>query len=188
MLTWTFIKLFFTSFSNTSFTETLILKFFHLYSLYTIVTDWIKVPGTIYVILANPDFLGIALSGAIGLNAVCILMWNYISCRNRPDVQVTFMTIITFPIYKVLSSCVRIIAMLRCALVYWPRYSEKEFRPKLLTEGRINHIEKWGNNKKKFSIRRAMSTRRDKIKRALSSKRHHNEMPLAPETPSNNQG
>eukprot|EP00834_Sanchytrium_tribonematis_P004976 NODE_274_length_10990_cov_0.767606.p7 type:complete len:174 gc:universal NODE_274_length_10990_cov_0.767606:6411-6932(+) len=163
MLTWTFIKLVFTSYSNTSMRETILLKIFHLYSLYPVVIDWVKLPALIYMIIVNPSFFGVALSGVVSLNAIAIFVWNYWACRYRPDIQVTFVSIITFPLYKILSSMIRVIAMLRCALVYWPRHSTKDFRPKLLTEGRIGDIEKYehlGLKRRITNMKRAFSKRK----------------------------
>lgn len=128
--------------------QTFILKFFQLYALYTNVVDWMKIPGIVFYLSTQPLIFGFTFSSMLILNTMSILAWNYISCRNRPDIRVQLSTILTFPIYKVISSVIRIISVFRCALVYWPRFQPKEFRPNKLTESRIGNIEDWTRKQK----------------------------------------
>eukprot|EP00835_Amoeboradix_gromovi_P002244 NODE_123_length_18841_cov_0.279693.p1 type:complete len:837 gc:universal NODE_123_length_18841_cov_0.279693:13673-11163(-) len=146
MLTWRYIKCLCFGYVKNSPFQTLVLKFFQLYSLYTNLIDWLKIPGIVFYMTHEPGVFGITFSSMLILNTGSILAWNYISCRNRPDIRISLTTILTFPIYKLISSIIRIISVFRCALVYWPRFKPKDFRPKLLTGEKIKDIEQWMEN------------------------------------------
>ena len=141
MLTWRHIKCFLFGYIEGKPGQTLLLKFFQFYCLYTNLVDWLKIPGIYYYVTRAPEFFTLTLSIMLILNTSCILIWNYISCRHRRDLRVTLISILTFPLYKVISSCIRTISLLRCFWVYWPRFKSKDFRPNLLTEAKIREIE-----------------------------------------------
>ena len=143
MLTWRYIKCLLLGYIEGAPFQTLLLKFFQLYSLYTNLIDWAKIPGIVYYMKHEPTIFAVTFSSMLFLNTSSILAWNYISCRNRPDIRISLLTILTFPLYKLISSVIRIISVFRCALVYWPRFKAKADRPKLLSEARIKEIEQW---------------------------------------------
>ena len=143
MLTWRYIKCLAFGYIRGNPLQTLLLKFFQLYSLYTNLIDWLKIPGIVFYLTHEPAIFGITFTSMLFLNTCSILAWNYISCRNRPDIRISITTILTFPIYKLISSIIRIISVFRCALVYWPRFKPKLDRPKLLSEEKIKDIESW---------------------------------------------
>jgi hypothetical protein len=76
----------------------------------------------------------------ITLNIFVILVWNYFGLRKRPDIQVSVVAIVTFPFYKALCSVIRILSLLRCYLVYWPRFEQNLSRPGLMTEADVAEI------------------------------------------------
>ena len=141
MLLWRYIKCLLLGYVSNSPFQTIVLKFFQLYSLYTNFVDWAKIPGIIFYLTHAPAVFGVTFSSMLFLNTCSILAWNYISCRHRPDIKISLVTILTFPLYKLISSIIRIVSVFRCALVYWPRFKPKDFRPKLLTEDKIREIE-----------------------------------------------
>ncbi|KAJ3091449.1 hypothetical protein HK102_000525 [Quaeritorhiza haematococci] len=161
MLTWRHIKCFTQGHIQGKPHQTVLLKFFQLYSLYTNLMDWLKVPGTIYYIRQQPEFFNITFGIMLLINTLSILLWNYVSCRQRPDLKAGsgFVTIITFPIYKLISTLIRIIAMLRCFFVYWPRFRPKDCRPNLLTDRRIREIEEWIQQERKEREKRRARAR-----------------------------
>lgn len=121
--------------------RTLYIKFFQFYSLYTNATDFLRIPGLVYYIGKAPIFFSSSFLGMIITNTIAILCWNYYSCRHRKDIQVTLLAILTFPLYKVFSSAIRVVAMVRCYLVYWPRFQPPPMCPASLDERLIKEIE-----------------------------------------------
>ena len=143
MLTWRHLKAFAFGYVKGSISRTLILKFFQIYTLYTNLMDWIKIPLLIYYISKNFFFFGLTALVSLIVNTASIMVWALIKSASRPDIQVDFNTLLTFPIYKILSFTIRIVALMRCFFVYWPRFKPKEFRPRNLDQDRINGYNLW---------------------------------------------
>jgi cellulose synthase/poly-beta-1,6-N-acetylglucosamine synthase-like glycosyltransferase len=116
---------------------TLIVKFFQVYSIYTNLTDWLRVPVLTYSLITSPASFNTTFWIMIALNLFVILFWNYIGARNRPDIQVSLIAILSFPAYKSICSVIRIMSLLRCYLVYWPRFEQNLIRPGLMTEADV---------------------------------------------------
>ncbi|KAL3894006.1 MAG: hypothetical protein SGCHY_005517 [Lobulomycetales sp.] len=119
---------------------TITVKVFQMYALYTSITDWLRVPILAYSVMASPETFNTTFWIMIGLNIGAILVWNYMGARKRPDVRVSFLAIMTFPFYKAFSSLLRIVSMVRCYLVYWPRFEENLARAGALTEQDVADI------------------------------------------------
>ena len=114
---------FFLGYVRKSIFGTLMMKISQLYLLITIINDWIKVPIIIVYTSRRPwFFLTIAMANII-LNLLIVCIWNYWSCRNRPDVRVGFMTIWTSPIYRLITTIMRILSVFDCCFIYWTNYS-----------------------------------------------------------------
>ncbi|KAF2112784.1 hypothetical protein BDV96DRAFT_623053 [Lophiotrema nucula] len=91
-------------------------KFIHLYSIATIIVDWIRIP--VFVTMGpSPRFW--LLGGLLTLAAVLpILAFKYINARNRPDLQPRFWAAVTYPVYKQLYAFVSIFGAIRSVLFY----------------------------------------------------------------------
>eukprot|EP00121_Abeoforma_whisleri_P011485 Awhi_evm1s10594 len=126
-----------------SIVKTLWMKVFQFYVIYSIVTDWLRVLVWYHYLMYSPIFFTIIMvvSTLLGLASICL--WNYYSCRNRVELRSSIITILTFPIYKFITVVIRLISLIRCYLVYWPRAKAKQFRPEKLNPERIIEIEKW---------------------------------------------
>ncbi|KAG9185960.1 hypothetical protein G6011_02516 [Alternaria panax] len=91
-------------------------KFIYLYSIATIIVDWVRVP--VFVTMGgDPHFwrLGIPLMLAATLP---ILAFKYFNARNRPDLQPRFWAAMTYPLYKQLYSLVSIFGAIRAVIFY----------------------------------------------------------------------
>jgi cellulose synthase/poly-beta-1,6-N-acetylglucosamine synthase-like glycosyltransferase len=116
------------------------VKFFQVYSMYTNITDWLRVPVLTFSLIQSPESFNNTFWASLLLNISVILVWNYVGARNRPDVQVSLIAILTFPIYKVLCSVIRILSLLRCYFVYWPRFEQNLNRAGLMTEADVAEV------------------------------------------------
>lgn len=91
-------------------------KFIHLYSIATIVVDWVRVP--VFVTMgSNTNFwrLGLPLMLAATLP---ILAFKYFNAHHRPDLQPRFWAAMTYPLYKQLYSLVSVFGAIRAAIFY----------------------------------------------------------------------
>lgn len=91
-------------------------KFIHLYSIATIVVDWVRVP--VLVTMGNDvNFwrMGLPLMLAATLP---ILAFKYFNARHRPDLQPRFWAAITYPLYKQLYSLVSVFGAIRAVIFY----------------------------------------------------------------------
>jgi cellulose synthase/poly-beta-1,6-N-acetylglucosamine synthase-like glycosyltransferase len=91
-------------------------KFIHLYSIATIIVDWVRIP--VFVTMgSSPNFW--FLGGLLTLAATLpILAFKYINARHRPDLQPRLWAAITYPIYKQLYAFVSIFGAMRAVLFY----------------------------------------------------------------------
>jgi hypothetical protein len=92
-------------------------KFIHLYSIATIIVDWVRIP--VFVTMGgDPNFwrLGIPLMMAATLP---ILGFKYFNARHRPDLQPRFWAAMTYPLYKQLYSLVSIFGAIRGIIFYF---------------------------------------------------------------------
>jgi cellulose synthase/poly-beta-1,6-N-acetylglucosamine synthase-like glycosyltransferase len=91
-------------------------KFIHLYSIATIVVDWVRVP--VFVTMGtSPRFwvVGCSLMLAATLPT---LVYKYVNARRRPDLQPRFWAIVTYPIYKQLYAFVSVFGAIRAVIFY----------------------------------------------------------------------
>jgi hypothetical protein len=92
-------------------------KFIHLYSIATIIVDWVRIP--VFVTMGgDPNFwrLGVPLMMAATLP---ILGFKYFNARHRPDLQPRFWAAMTYPLYKQLYSLVSIFGAIRGVIFYF---------------------------------------------------------------------
>jgi cellulose synthase/poly-beta-1,6-N-acetylglucosamine synthase-like glycosyltransferase len=91
-------------------------KFIHLYSIATIIVDWVRIP--VFVTMGgDKNFwrLGCLLMLAATLP---ILAFKYFNARHRPDLQPRFWAAITYPLYKQLYALVSIFGAIRAVIFY----------------------------------------------------------------------
>ena len=106
-----------------SWTRTVGMRVFQLYVLISIFNDWVKIPICILYFRRVPILFLMVLFGNMSMVLICTLVWNYWSCRKHPDVQVDLIVILTSPIYRLISSIIRVLSVFHCVFVYWPNYS-----------------------------------------------------------------
>ena len=139
-------KSFFLGYVRKSIFGTLMMKISQLYLLITIINDWIKVPIIIVYTSRRPWFFLAIVMANIILNLLVVCIWNYWSCRNRPDVRVGFMTIWTSPIYRLITTITRILSVFYCCFIYWTNYKAHEYnKPGTLPDEYIQKLDKFND-------------------------------------------
>ncbi|KAL0206810.1 hypothetical protein P9112_012521 [Eukaryota sp. TZLM1-RC] len=98
----------------------LILKPFLIYDLYCVIMDYVKILFIWYIIWQDPwpVFVGLVLSFIV--YEILLLVFNYFTLRNRPDLQNRLMIILSFPIYRFISQLFRVVGLLYNLLYYVP--------------------------------------------------------------------
>ncbi|KAL6404378.1 hypothetical protein AUP68_13770 [Ilyonectria robusta] len=111
-----FIRRFFALNGQRTITGILVQKFVMLYSVASIIIDWVRVP--IFVTMgSDASFWRTAV--LLSLTAIFpIMLYNYVKCWNRPDLRVRFLAGLTYPVYKQLYAFVSVIGAIRCVLFY----------------------------------------------------------------------
>ncbi|KAF7455376.1 glycosyltransferase family 2 protein [Pyrenophora tritici-repentis] len=91
-------------------------KFIHLYSIATIIVDWVRIP--VFVTMGGDvNFWRLGLPLML-LATIPILAFKYINARHRPDLQPRFWAATTYPLYKQLYSLVSIFGAIRAVVFY----------------------------------------------------------------------
>lgn len=100
-------------------------KLAEAYAVYTNIVDWIRLP-LFLIMMRNPDYW-LRLAILIGAGYVPLLGWNYIKLplNDRRDLQVSFLDIAIFPLFKLLESALSIYGIGRLLSVYGPNYTHK---------------------------------------------------------------
>jgi hypothetical protein len=113
-------------------------KFIHLYSIATIIVDWVRIP--VFVTMGgDPNFwrLGIPLMLAATLP---ILAFKYFNARNRPDLQPRFWAAMTYPLYKQLYSLVSIFGAIRAVIFYAGGHKKPKTIKKMIKDNDPNAV------------------------------------------------
>lgn len=111
-------------------------KFIHLYSIATIVVDWVRIP--VFVTMGpSPHFwfLGCLLMLAATLP---ILAFKYINARHRPDLQPRLSAALTYPLYKQLYALVSIFGAIRSVIFYIGGHRRPKTIKKMISENDPN--------------------------------------------------
>jgi len=129
-----------------SWTRTVCMRVFQLYVLVSILNDWVKIPLLFVYLGHRPGFfIGMVLLNIVTV-IVCILVWNYWTCRGQNEIQVDLIAILTFPIYKMISSIARILSVFHCVFIYWPNYKYSPCRkPAFIHEEQIEIFNEYNN-------------------------------------------
>jgi hypothetical protein len=91
-------------------------KFIHLYSIATIIVDWVRIP--VFVTMGgDKNFWRLGCCLMMGAT-LPILGFKYFNARHRPDLQPRFWAAMTYPLYKQLYSLVSIFGAIRAVLFY----------------------------------------------------------------------
>lgn len=91
-------------------------KFIHLYSIATIIVDWVRVP--VFVTMGTSPRFWIVGCSLMFFSAIPILVFKFASARRRPDLQPRFWAAITYPIYVQLYAFVSVFGAMRSVLFY----------------------------------------------------------------------
>lgn len=138
------LKSFFVGYVRKSIFGTLMMKVSQLYLLMTIINDWIKVPIIIAYTSRRPSFFMVVVMANIVLNLLIVCVWNYWSCRNRPDIRVGFVTILTSPIYRLITTITRVLSVFYCCFIYWTNFKPLPFKnPGILSDEYLNELDKY---------------------------------------------
>ena len=113
-------------------------KFIHLYSIATIIVDWVRIP--VFVTMGgDPNFwrLGVPLMLAATLP---ILAFKYFNARHRPDLQPRFWAAMTYPLYKQLYSLVSIFGAIRAVIFYAGGHKKPKTIKKMIKDNDPNAV------------------------------------------------
>jgi hypothetical protein len=92
-------------------------KFTYFYLICTIAIDWLRIP-TIVALGRTADWWRNALLLML-FSAIPALLYKYIKCRRRPDLQPRFWACLTYPFYKQIYVIVSIFGAIRCVGYYF---------------------------------------------------------------------
>ncbi|KAL7770790.1 hypothetical protein CFE70_000729 [Pyrenophora teres f. teres 0-1] len=91
-------------------------KFIHLYSIATIIVDWVRIPVSV-TMGGDVNFWRLGLPLML-MATIPILAFKYINARNRSDLQTRFWAAMTYPLYKQLYSLISIFGAIRAVIIY----------------------------------------------------------------------
>lgn len=148
MCTFKHLKHIFFGYVRNSWKRTVGMRVFQFYVIISIVNDWMKIPVCLLYFRRVPIlFLTLILVNMSSV-LICTFVWNYWSCRGQPDIQVDFFVILTSPIYRLMSSIIRVISVFHCVFVYWPNYSPSTLRePGKLSKEQLDIFEEYNHGK-----------------------------------------
>eukprot|EP00792_Barthelona_sp_PAP020_P007806 TRINITY_DN3171_c0_g1_i1.p1 TRINITY_DN3171_c0_g1~~TRINITY_DN3171_c0_g1_i1.p1 ORF type:complete len:2913 (-),score=712.44 TRINITY_DN3171_c0_g1_i1:125-8794(-) len=106
--------------------NTLILKPFILYELWTSIMDWIRIIVISYLVWVSPlTFLWGAFS-VYGVYIMNLCLFNYWVLRHRTDLKLPFYIILMFPLYRYMILLFRMTALLYNLIYYTPFIRNKK--------------------------------------------------------------
>ncbi|KAF5640473.1 hypothetical protein F52700_3624 [Fusarium sp. NRRL 52700] len=111
----------------------LMQKGLFLYVLACLVIDWVRIP--VLVALGAHKEYWIFFFGLAFVACLPPLLYNYLSCRHRPDMRIGLATIATYPVYKQLYSFVSVFGAVRWALFYIGGHVRAKPIRKMLKDG-----------------------------------------------------
>lgn len=135
---WQYVQIIFTSYSK-SCCGLVFMKATQLYTVYTIVADWLRLPVLVLYLggaqLSYLTFFGLYVAASI----VLLLAWNITAYWKRPDLRLSYLCVFTFPLYAGLVLVTRFFGLLRALFVYLPNYR----RPMTIPEIEHKVMESW---------------------------------------------
>ncbi|KAH7412244.1 hypothetical protein DE146DRAFT_709944 [Phaeosphaeria sp. MPI-PUGE-AT-0046c] len=113
-------------------------KFIHLYSIATIVVDWVRVP--VFVTMgASPRFWIVGCS-LMFFSAIPILVFKFVSARRRPDLQPQFWAAVSYPFYVQLYAFVSVFGAIRSVLFYVGGHNRPKTIKKMIIDNDPNAL------------------------------------------------
>jgi len=141
------IRHFFCAYVRGSICKTLMMRISQIYVIMTIFNDWFRIPIIVTYLTYRPGFFLVTLAFMTAINLFSILIYNYWSCRNRPDSQTDLVTIFTSPIYKLVTVIIRLIALCYFIFIYFPNYKPSPVRyPGLISKDKLDEIDSFNLN------------------------------------------
>ena len=113
-------------------------KFIHLYSIATIVVDWVRVP-VLVTMGGDSNFWRLSIPLML-FATIPILAFKYINARHRPDLQPRFWAAITYPLYKQLYSLVSIFGAIRAVIFYFGGHKKPKTIKKMIKDEDPNAV------------------------------------------------
>ena len=110
---------------------TIVMKCFQLYSLYSIISDWIRIPTLVIALCFSSVQLATIMGGVLTGNTVLLLFWNLVGYRQRPSMRSSWFVVLTFQWYRVLMAVTRFLGFLRALTIYVPNFGRKPTIPQL---------------------------------------------------------
>ncbi|KAJ4355216.1 hypothetical protein N0V95_003111 [Ascochyta clinopodiicola] len=108
-------------------------KFVHFYSIACIVVDWVRIP-VLVTMGSNGAYWRQA--GLLMLVSIFpVMVYNYISCRRRPDMRTPFWGAMTIPIYKQIYALVSLIGAVRSVLYYIGGHNKPKTVKQMVKDG-----------------------------------------------------
>lgn len=108
-------------------------KFLLLYSIASIIVDWVRVP-VLVTMGGNIAYWRTALLLTL-FSVFPLLAYKYISCRRRPDLQPPCWGCLTYPLYKQLYSLISIFGAIRCVMFYIGGHKRPKSIRQMIKEG-----------------------------------------------------
>lgn len=124
--------------SHKSCCGVIFMKMTQLYTVYTILADWIRLPVLVlYIGRVKESYVYLVLYLVSGI--LLLLLWNLVAYHKRPDLRLSHVCIFTFPLYAGLVLVTRFFGLLRALFVYLPNYQ----RPLTIPEIEHKVMESW---------------------------------------------
>lgn len=100
-------------------------KLAELYSVYSNIVDWCRFPLFLLMLLNEDYWIRFAI--ILFASNLPVLLWNYfkLPLNKRFDLQSSFLTILTFPLFKLIESAMSVGGIARLVAIYGPNYKHK---------------------------------------------------------------
>lgn len=118
------LSLFFTT-SHSTILGTIIMKVFQFYSLFCILSDWIRLPVVFLGFYISWSLMLIKMGLVLVTSTLMILLWNLIGYRNHVAMRSNFFPLLTFQLYKILTMVIRFLGLCRAGAIYLPNFKPK---------------------------------------------------------------
>lgn len=105
-----------------------IMKWYQLYTVYSILFDVIVIPTTVLYALYSWKTLVIIVPSYVVAATVNMMVWNILGYRRNPQMRAGCLVIVTFPIYKFIMTITRVLGMFRAYFIFLPNF---KYAPKL---------------------------------------------------------
>ncbi|KAL0219039.1 hypothetical protein P9112_004692 [Eukaryota sp. TZLM1-RC] len=102
--------------------KTIVLKFYYLHEILTIIQDYLRILVMIYFVYLNDVPSLIVIAARVVLIQYCLFfIFNFWTLRRRRDLRAPLLVIIIFPLYRLLLLAFRVVALFYNLFEYVPR-------------------------------------------------------------------